>query len=117
MADPKPQYELTFIVSGVLNDDRTKKAIGRVTDLIEDNGGEVVEVDEKGSQRLAYEIDNKRSGYYVHCYFRGPGEIIPRLERAMTIDDDFLRYLTLRKDAKMLRHYRRSGQSTPAEEA
>lgn len=111
MADRKKNpYELTFIVSGVLNDQQTQQAVSKVVGFIEDNGGEIENVDEWGSQRLAYKIDRKRSGYYVTVHFQAPGTLIPRLERAMTINDDILRYLTLRMDAKMLRYHRQKQQ-------
>ena len=41
-------------------------------------------------------------------YFRSSGTIITRLERALEIDDNILRYMTLRMDAKMIRHYEES---------
>lgn len=116
MAVDNNQYELTFIVSGVLSDDRTQKAIQSVTDFISDNGGEILEVDEWGSQRLAYEIDKKRSGYYTTVYFKAPGSLIPRMERTMTINDDILRYLTLHMEPEMLRYHRQRGQKVEAEE-
>ncbi len=117
-----PTYELTYVISGVLNEQQTQDLINRVGNFISDNDGEIVEADEWGSRRLAYQINNKRTGYYVTVHFDAPGAIIPRLERALQIEDDILRYLTLRLDAKMLRDYRKKQQQaaaeeTPAEEA
>jgi len=40
-------------------------------------------------------------------YFHAPGAMIPKLERALEIEDNILQYLTLRMDAKMIRHYER----------
>lgn len=119
MTDTKNMYELTFIVSGVLKEQQTRQAIDRVKKLITDNGGEILEVDEWGSQRLAYKIDKKRTGFYVNLYFEAPGALISRLERSMSIDDDILRYLTLRMDAKMQRHRERQKRrrATEAREA
>lgn len=111
-----PTYEFTYVISGVLNEQQTQDLINRVSNFIQDNDGTIVETDEWGSQRLAYQIDNKRTGYYVTVYFDAPGALIPRLERALQIEDDILRYLTLRMDAKMLRHYRTKGEAAPAEE-
>ena len=105
MADQAQTYELTYIVNAVLNDGQINDIVSRVTKFIEGNEGEVLDVDEWGTRRLAYPINKKRNGYYVNLYFRAPGELIARLERAMEIEDDILRYLTLRLDAKMLRHY------------
>lgn len=104
----KNQYELTYIISGVAKQNQIEDTVKRVNQVIEDNEGEILGVDEWGNQRLAYEIDRKRSGYYVNMYFKAPGELIPRLERQMEINDDILRYLTLRMDAKMVRHYETS---------
>ena len=110
MATPQHTYELTYIINAALSDEQIKDMVGRVQKYIEDNGGEITDVDEWGNRRLAYPINKKRNGYYVNLYFRGPGELIPRLERAMKIEDNLLRYLTLRMDPKMVRHYEQNKQ-------
>lgn len=98
-------YELTFVVNAVLNEDLIKEHVKRVVSSIKESGGEIIEVDEWGSRRLAYPINKKRNGHYVNVYFRAHGSSIQRMERAMEIDENILRYLTIRMDAKMLRHY------------
>jgi len=105
MASHKNQYELTYVISGVVKQNQIDDIVRSITQYVEGNGGEIIEVDEWGNQRLAYEIDKKRSGYYVNMYFRSPGDLIPKVERQMQINDDILRYLSLRMDAKMIRHY------------
>ena len=107
MASNKYQYELTYVISGVVQQNQVDDIVRKVNHLIESNDGDVLEVDEWGNQRLAYEIDRKRSGYYVNMYFKAPGSLINRLERELQINDDVLRYLTLRMDEKMKRHYER----------
>lgn len=47
-------YEITYIVNSVLGDDQINNLVGRVTKFIEKEGGNIIEVDEWGSQRLAY---------------------------------------------------------------
>jgi small subunit ribosomal protein S6 len=113
-------YELTYAISGVLNDQKTERTVDEVSDYIASNGGDVSEVDQWGSERLAYRIDGKRSGYYVRVYFESPGELVSQLERRLQLNDDILRYLTLRMDAKMQRQHRRQLQredEAAAEEA
>lgn len=105
MASGKNQYELTYVISGVVKQNQIDDIVRSITQYVKGNGGEIIEVDEWGNQRLAYEIDKKRSGYYVNMYFRAPGDLIPKVERQMQINDDILRYLSLRMDAKMVRHY------------
>jgi small subunit ribosomal protein S6 len=116
MAD-KYQYELTYVISGVVKQNQVDDIVRKVNHLIESNDGDVLEVDEWGNQRLAYEIDRKRSGYYVNMYFQAPGELIQRLERELEINDDVLRYLTLRMDAKMKRDYEQRKKRRAQEEA
>jgi small subunit ribosomal protein S6 len=110
MATSKNQYELTYVISGVVKQNQVDDIVRKVNQLVNDNDGDIIEVDEWGNQRLSYEIDRKRSGYYVNMYFKAPGELIPKLERQLTINDDVLRYLTLRMDAKMQRHYKKKKQ-------
>ncbi len=110
MSETKNFYELTYIINAALSDDQIKEVVRRVNQYIEEHGGEIVEVDEWGTRRLAYPIQKRRNGYYVNMYFRAPGSFIAALERFLEIDEQVMRYLTLRMDAKMLRHYERRKQ-------
>ncbi|MFO7848053.1 MAG: 30S ribosomal protein S6 [Balneolaceae bacterium] len=98
-------YEMTYILNPVLDDDRFTELVDFVNNLIKENGGEVVDVDEWGSKQLAYPIEKKNSGYYVNLYFEAPKTAIEPIERNLRINDDVMRYLTLKYDAKMKRHY------------
>ena len=105
MPDTFNTYELTFIVNAVLSEDAAKTLADRYTTYIGENGGKVLQSQFWGSRRLAYPINKKRNGFYFNVFFEAPGRVIGRLERALEIEDDVMRYLTLRLDAKMLRHY------------
>ncbi|MCZ6756764.1 MAG: 30S ribosomal protein S6 [Bacteroidetes bacterium] len=109
----KNTYELTYIVNAVISDDQIKDLIRRVTSYVSENGGEIIDVEEWGSRRLAFPIQKKRNGYYVNMYFRATGTVIARMERALEIDDNILRYLTLKMDAKMIRHYEKRKVADP----
>jgi len=113
----KYQYELTYVISGVVQQNQVDDIVRKINHLVESNDGDVLEVDEWGNQRLSYEIDRKRSGYYVNMYFKAPGSLIQRLERELQINDDVLRYLTLRMDEKMQRHYEQRKKREAQEEA
>lgn len=113
----RAMYELIYVVNTVLNDEQIKDISERVTEFIREGGGDIVEVDVWGSQRLAYPIEKKRNGHYVVTYFRAEGEFIARLDRALRINDDILRYLVLRYDAKMERHYEQQRAQKAAQAA
>ncbi len=117
MAATKNMYEFTYIITPVLNEDQIKDTVKRVNKAVESSGGTIIEVDEWGSRRLAYLIKKKRNGYYVNMYFEAPAEIVIRLERAIEIDDNILRYLTLRMDKKMIQHYEQRKKKAAAAES
>jgi small subunit ribosomal protein S6 len=97
-------YELTYIISPVLEDEQYPAVIQRINDLVTSNGGAIEEVQEWGLRKFAYEMDKKQTGFYVNLYFEGPATAIEPIERSMRIDDEIMRYLTLKYDAKMMRH-------------
>ncbi len=107
MADLTGRYELMYIINPVLNAEQTKDITGRVDEYVRTNGGEIVETAEMGSQRLAYPLQKKRNGFYVNVHFRAPGSLMAKLDRALRINEDVLRHLVVRYDAKMERHYER----------
>lgn len=113
-----PMYEMMYIINPVLNEDQTKDIVQRVTQYLSENGASVETVEERGSQRLAYPIEKKRNGYYVVVNFRmptGANAGLQKIERALIINDDIMRHLVLRYDAKMERHYQaqRAGKDLP----
>src|SRR5699024_4827944 len=100
----KNYYEQTYIISPVLEKEEYDEIIEKYSDFITENGGDIDEIDKWGIQKFEYEMDNKTSGYYVNTYFSAEGTLIKKLERAQNIDDNIMRYLTLKYDAKMMRH-------------
>ena len=59
-------YESTFIINAALEDPDVEAVIRRVTDYIENHGGQFVEMSKWGRRRLAYPIKKKYNGYYVY---------------------------------------------------
>ena len=86
MAERLNTYEFTYIVNAVLSDEQIKDVVGRVSGLVTENGGEILEVDEWGSQRLAFPLSKKRNGYYVNMYFKAPGDLVQK-HRDIATDD------------------------------
>ena len=116
MADAAPMYELMYIINPVLNEEQTADIVKRVGTYLKDNGASIDQTNTIGSQRLAYPIEKKRNGYYVTTNFSADGEFIARLDRALRINDDIMRHLLLRYDAKMMRHYQEQ-KNAPEPEA
>lgn len=88
-------YETTLIINAALEDNDVDGVINKVTGYIENHGGEVIEISRWGRRRLAYPINKKFNGFYVHIVFESMPNAVPVLERFMVLEDTILRHLTL----------------------
>lgn len=95
-------YETTFIVNAALEDPDIDSVIGKVTGYIENHGGEIKQTDKWGRRRLAYPINKKFNGYYVHIVFDASPGTIPILERFLVLEDTILRHLTVKLPQKLI---------------
>jgi small subunit ribosomal protein S6 len=94
-------YESAILINAALDDEAIKTLIGRVKETITSNGGEILEIEDWGRKRLAYQIKKSKIGYYSIFRFNSLPDLIPKLERYYQLDESVLRYLTitLSKDA------------------
>ena len=102
MAQKQNIYETTFIVNAGLDDPQIGTVVDKVKDLIVKNGGEIMELAKWGRKRFAYPIRKKNNGFYVVCEFKAPGELVARLERHFTLDENIIRFLVIALDKKSL---------------
>ncbi len=69
-----------------------------ITALVEKEGGSIVKTEVWGRRRLAYPINKKSDGIYVLFEIEGSGQEIAELERRMRVNDQIMRYMTVRVD-------------------
>ncbi len=91
------KYESVIIIKPNLEDEEIEGIITEITDLINQDG-KVLEVDKKGVKKLAYEIEKCKEGYYITFDFEVKSEIIIELERHYRINENIIKFITLRKD-------------------
>jgi small subunit ribosomal protein S6 len=89
------KYETTFILEPGLDESRVNEEIERVSQWILDLGGEVLEVQRWGKRRLAYEINKKRDGIYTMILHQSPGPVIKEVERRMSLNESYMRVLSV----------------------
>ena len=97
------RYETFVIVDPDISEEQRSPIIERTTDLIAQEKGLTVKVDEWGMRKLAYEIKKKPRGYYVRLDFCGTAAIVDEMERFFRIDDRVMKYMTvlLEKDVDL----------------
>jgi small subunit ribosomal protein S6 len=66
--------------------------------IITEQGGTITKTEDMGRRTLAYPISHKNEGHYMLLEIDGTGREIAELERRMRVNDQIVRYLTVRVD-------------------
>lgn len=91
-------YEVVFIVNPDADDTEVMRLSEAMQKIITNQGGSITKTEMMGRRQLAYEINHKRDGVYVLLEVEGSGAEIAELERRMRVNDQILRYMTIRVD-------------------
>ncbi len=89
-------YETVCIVKPDVGDDVVKGIVQKATSTIESGAGEVKKLEEWGRRRLAYSIGKKNDGYYFIVNYLSSPETSKELERLLRLNENVLRYQTVR---------------------
>jgi len=92
------RYETIYILDPDLSEEQRKSVLDRVEDLITQYKGFLVEFEDWGSRKLAYEIKKKVRGFYVRLDYCGAGDLVGEMERFFRIDDRVSKYMTILLD-------------------
>ena len=94
----KRAYEVLLIVDTETPDDEFKRLTEMLQQIVTDQGGTVIKTDNMGRRQLAYPINRKSEGNYLLLEVEGTGREIAELERRMRVNDQIMRYITVRVD-------------------
>ena len=93
-----PLYEHVFLARQDLAQAQVDALAENATKIIEDNGGKVVKTETWGLRSLAYRIAKNRKAHYVMLDLDAPPQALAELERQTNINEDVIRFLTIRVD-------------------
>ena len=91
-------YETVFILNPVLSEKQIKETVKKIEDFIKSKGCKVISKEDWGLKKLAYSIQNKKSGFYHLVEFTSKGENISSLEIELKRDERIMRFLTVSLD-------------------
>ena len=91
-------YEHVFLARQDLSQAQVDALAAAATEIVEQNQGKVTKTETWGLKSLAYKIDRNRKAHFVLLNIEGPGEVVAELERQTRINEDVIRYLTIRVD-------------------
>ncbi|MGC2199505.1 MAG: 30S ribosomal protein S6 [Stellaceae bacterium] len=94
-----PLYENVFIARQDISGSQVDALADNFVQLVSDNGGEVKKREYWGLRNLAYRMRKNRKGHYMLLNIAAPPAAVAELERTMRINEDVIRYLTIRVDS------------------
>ena len=92
-------YEHVFLARQDLAQAQVDALAETATKIVEEGKGKVVKTETWGLRSLAYRIAKNRKAHYVMLEIDAPTGVIAELERQTAINEDVIRYMTVRIDA------------------
>ena len=101
MNDQQSYYETMYILRPDIAEDEVSKHIDKYNKLLEEFGGTILDSQMRGKRRLAYQIAKHREGIYVQLSHQGDGQHIFKIEKAMRLSEDVIRYMTVKQEGPL----------------
>jgi small subunit ribosomal protein S6 len=89
-------YEHIFLARQDLSQSQVDALAATATEIVEANEGKVTKTETWGLKSLAYKIDRNRKAHFVMLNIDAPGTVVEELERQTRINEDVIRYMTIR---------------------
>jgi len=91
-------YETVIIIRQETSTQQVEALADTLEDIVKQSGGSVKKRENWGLRSLAYKIKKNKKGHYILLNIEAPPTAIHEMERVMRLNEDILRYLTLRID-------------------
>ncbi|MEI6281999.1 MAG: 30S ribosomal protein S6 [Alphaproteobacteria bacterium] len=92
------KYEHVVIARQDISPQQAEALNEQIKTLIEENGGHIAKIEYWGLRNLTYRIKKNRKGHYSLLAIDAPAPAVKELERQLGINEDVLRYMTIRMD-------------------
>ncbi len=92
-------YENVFIARQDVPATQVETLTNQFAELVTAQGGTVSKKEYWGLRSLAFRIKKNRKGHYTLLNIDAPPAAVKELERTMSINEDIIRFLTVRVDA------------------
>ena len=101
MTDQQSYYETMYILRPDIAEDEVTNHIEKYNKLLEEFGATILDSQMRGKRRLAYQIAKHREGIYVQLSHQGDGQHIFKIEKAMRLSEDVIRYMTVKQEGPL----------------
>ena len=94
-----PLYEHVFLARQDVTSQQVEGMVDQFKGVIEQNGGTVRNTEMWGVKSLAYRIKKNRKAHFAMFHLDAPPAAVAEMERQMRINEDILRFMTVRVEA------------------
>ena len=91
-----PLYEHIFMARQDVTPQQVEAMVDQYKAVIEQNGGKVEKTEMWGVKSLAYRIKKNRKAHFTMFNLNAPAPAVAEMERQMRINEDILRFMTIR---------------------
>jgi small subunit ribosomal protein S6 len=91
-------YEHVFLARQDLSQAQVDALAATATQIVEAGQGKVTKTETWGLKNIAYKIKRNRKAHYVMLNIEAPAGVVAELERQTAINEDVIRWLTVRVD-------------------
>ena len=91
-----PLYEHVVISRQDISPQQAEALNDQLQALITEGGGSVAKIEYWGLRNLTYRIKKNRKGHYSLLAIDAPADVVKEMERQLSLNEDVLRFLTMR---------------------
>ena len=91
-----PLYEHVFLARQDASPQQVEEITTQISNVVTQLGGKVAKTEQWGIRSLSYRIDKNRKAHFVMLNIDGPPAVVAEIERQERINEDIIRYLTVR---------------------
>ncbi|WP_407146607.1 30S ribosomal protein S6 [Bradyrhizobium sp. ORS 86] len=91
-----PLYEHVFLARQDASTQQVDELTTQVTGIVEQGGGKVTKTENWGVRSLTYRMNKNRKAHFVLMNIDAPSAVVTEIERQERINEDVIRYLTVR---------------------
>ncbi|MDA8173880.1 MAG: 30S ribosomal protein S6 [Nitrospiraceae bacterium] len=107
-------YENSVILTDKLTEEETRSAIERIKSVMQENGAQVLKVDEWGIRKLAFELEKRKKGFYAFFLLKAPATTIKKLEEFYKIFDPVMKFMVIKLEKAQIKVVEEALAAAPA---
>jgi small subunit ribosomal protein S6 len=92
------RYESVVILNPDMVDDEVKGFTEKYTQIVKQQGGEIIKIEDWGSKRLAYPVQKRERGRYILLDYVGKPALLTEVERQFKIADEVMKFISVKID-------------------